>query len=213
MYTLYGFPVSNYYNMVKLALLEKGLEFEEVTTRPNQEAAYLVKSPMGKIPCLEVGEGPISETNVILDYLEEVSGKPPFYPADPFQKAKVKELMKSTELYLELVARRLLGGVFFGEKLSEELKNEVRGQLEKGTSALNKLLKFGPYAAGEKFTYADIVLYYTVTLANMATQKGLGINLEDKLTGLSDWLALMEQNSHVQVVNADRDAALKAMAG
>ena len=111
MYKLYGFPISNYYNMVKLALLEKGLEFEEVMTRPNQEATYLAKSPMGKIPCLEVGEGPISETNVILDYLEDISGGTPLHPADPFQKAKVRELMKSTELYLELVARRLLGGV------------------------------------------------------------------------------------------------------
>jgi glutathione S-transferase len=31
MLKLYGFSVSNYYNMVKLALLEKGLPFEEVT--------------------------------------------------------------------------------------------------------------------------------------------------------------------------------------
>ncbi len=30
MLMLYGFSVSNYYNMVKLALLEKGLPFEEV---------------------------------------------------------------------------------------------------------------------------------------------------------------------------------------
>ena len=30
MFKLYGFAVSNYYNMVKLALLEKGLPFEEV---------------------------------------------------------------------------------------------------------------------------------------------------------------------------------------
>ena len=30
MLKLYGFAVSNYYNMVKLALLEKGLVLEEV---------------------------------------------------------------------------------------------------------------------------------------------------------------------------------------
>ncbi len=29
MLTLYGFAASNYYNKVKLALLEKGLHFEE----------------------------------------------------------------------------------------------------------------------------------------------------------------------------------------
>ena len=34
MFKLYGFSVSNYYNMVKLALLEKGLPFEEVTFYP-----------------------------------------------------------------------------------------------------------------------------------------------------------------------------------
>lgn len=213
MFKLYGFPVSNYYNMVKLALLEKGFEFEEVMMRPSQDADYLGKSPMGKVPCLEVGEGAISETSVILDFLEDVSSDTRFYPEDPYARAKVKEIMKATELYLELVARRLLGGVFFGETLSDELKAEVTTQIEKGAAALNRLLKFEPYAAGKDMTYADIVLYYTVTLGNMATQKALGIDLQDKLPGLRDWLVLMGKNPLVQKVNNDRDAALKAMAG
>ena len=34
MLKLYGFAVSNYYNMVKLALLEKGVAFEEVPFFP-----------------------------------------------------------------------------------------------------------------------------------------------------------------------------------
>jgi len=36
MLKLYGFSVSNYYNMVKLALLEKGLAFEEVPFLPGK---------------------------------------------------------------------------------------------------------------------------------------------------------------------------------
>lgn len=36
MLKLYGFSVSNYYNMVKLALLEKGLPFEEVLFYPGR---------------------------------------------------------------------------------------------------------------------------------------------------------------------------------
>ncbi|HBD11810.1 MAG TPA: glutathione S-transferase [Porticoccaceae bacterium] len=213
MMKLYGFPVSNYYNMVKLALLEKGFEFEEVTTRPSQDEDYLVKSPMGKIPCLEVAEGPLSETGVILDFLDDVSSDIRFYPDDPYQKAKVKELMKSTELYLELVARRLYPAAFFGEALAEALKAEVRQQLQRGSAALNKLLKFGPYAAGQNYTYADIVLYYTVTLGELATQKALGLSLKDQIPGLEDWIRLMEQNSFVQRVNADREKAMAAMMG
>ncbi len=38
MLKLYGFSVSNYYNMVKLALLEKGLPFEEVPFYAGQTA-------------------------------------------------------------------------------------------------------------------------------------------------------------------------------
>ena len=41
MLKLYGFPVSNYTNMVELALLEKGLPFEYVTTYPAQTDEFL----------------------------------------------------------------------------------------------------------------------------------------------------------------------------
>jgi glutathione S-transferase len=170
MLKLYGFPVSNYYNMVKLALLEKGFEFEEVIMRPSQESDYLAKSPMGKVPCLEAAEGFLSETNVILDFLEDISPGVPFYPENHFARAKVRELMKSIELYLELVARQLYRGVFFGETLSEELKNKVKPELEKGLTALKRLLVFSPYAAGDNLTYADLMLYYTANLAGMAAK-------------------------------------------
>jgi glutathione S-transferase len=211
MFKLYGFPVSNYYNMVKLTLLEKGFEFEEVITRPSQEEDYLSKSPMGKIPCLEVKEGAITETNVIFDFLEDLSSDVPLYPEKPYQRAKVRELSKSIELYLELVTRQLLGAVFFGAPADEHLNEKVNVELDKGVAALNRILIFGPFAAGEQMTYADFMLYYTVTLGNMATKKALGRDLCDELPGLTAWLTMMDDNPLVQKVNADRDAALKAM--
>ena len=211
MFKLYGFPVSNYYNMVKLTLLEKGFEFEEVITRPSQEEGYLSKSPMGKIPCLEVKEGALTETNVIFDFLEDLSPEVPLYPEDAYARAKVRELSKSIELYLELVTRQLLGAVFFGEPADEQLNEKVGAELDKGVAALNRLLIFGPFAAGEAMSYADFMLYYSVTLGNMATQKALGRDLCDELPGLAAWLTMMDGNPLVQKVNADRDAALKEM--
>lgn len=211
MFKLYGFPVSNYYNMVKLTLLEKGFEFEEVNTRPSQEEDYLSKSPMGKVPCLEVKEGAITETNVIFDFLEDLSSDVPLYPENPYQRAKVRELSKSIELYLELVTRQLLGAVFFGAPADAQLNEKVNAELDKGVAALNRILIFSPFAAGEQMTYADFMLYYTVTLGNMATKKALGRDLCDELPGLTAWLTMMDGNPLVQKVNADRDAALKAM--
>lgn len=213
MFKLYGFPVSNYYNMVKLALLHKGLAFEEVIMRPSQEQDYLSKSPMGKIPCLETSDGFISETNVILDFLDEAYPDKALLPKEPFARAKVRELSKSIELYVELVARQLYRGVFFGEKLSEELKIKVRPELEKGVVALKRLLRFGPYAAGAQLTQADLVLYYTANLAGMAAKRVYGIDLAADVDGLGDWQQMMDKNPLVQQVNRDRDQALKSLAG
>jgi len=213
MIKLHGFPVSNYYNMVKLALLEKGFEYEEVPTRPNQEKDFLTKSPMGKIPCLEVREGFLTETNVILDFIEDTFWGHALLPEDAFGKAKVRELMKSTELYLELPARELYGEVFFQQKVSDETKAAVKEKLDKGVAALNHLLSFSPYAVGSAMTYADIVLYYTVTMADMAVQKIYGTSLTEDILGLDDWLELMGSNSYVQQVNRDRDAGIKQLAG
>jgi len=72
MLKLHGFSVSNYTNMIKQCLLEKGIEFEQIDARPSQEDEFLAKSPMGKIPCLETADGFLVETSTILDYLEEV---------------------------------------------------------------------------------------------------------------------------------------------
>ncbi len=213
MFKLYGFPVSNYYNMVKLALLHKGLAFEEIIMRPSQEQDYLSKSPMGKIPCLQTSDGFISETNVILDFLDEAYPDKALLPKEHFARAKVRELSKSIELYVELVARQLYRGVFFGETLSEELKIKVRPELEKGVVALKRLLQFSPYAAGEQLTQADLVLYYTANLAGMAAKRVYGIDLAMEVEGLRDWQQMMDKNPLVQQVNRDRDQALKSLAG
>ena len=57
MLTLYGFGVSNYFNMIKLALEIKGIEYKTIILYPNQSPEYLSKSPMGKVPALETEHG------------------------------------------------------------------------------------------------------------------------------------------------------------
>ena len=50
MLKLHGFAVSNYFNMVKLALLEKGLDFEVKVVHGSQDPDFLAISPRGKVP-------------------------------------------------------------------------------------------------------------------------------------------------------------------
>ena len=158
MIKLHGAPLSNYYNTVKTAMLEKNIPFEAVFSPPSQDPAYLAKSPMGKIPCIETEAGFLSETHAILDYLEELQPTPALLPADLFARAKVRELVQSIELYVELVARRGLG-VLFGREVATDVKDGIASDLPKGIAAINKLVKFTPWIAGNQFTYADLSGY------------------------------------------------------
>ncbi len=54
MLTLYGFAASNYYNKVKLALMEKGIAFEEALRWPDQTDGEI--SPLHKVPYLKDGD-------------------------------------------------------------------------------------------------------------------------------------------------------------
>jgi glutathione S-transferase len=71
MIKLCGFAVSNYYNKVKLALLEKDIPFEEVLVWTDRSPDLLRKSPLGKVPYIETEQGALCESQVILDYLEQ----------------------------------------------------------------------------------------------------------------------------------------------
>ena len=114
MLKLGGFAVSNYYNKVKIALLEKGVPFEEDLVYTSQKEEMLKRSPMGKVPFIETPAGSLCESQVICDYLEDAYPAHPLYPADPFARAKVRELCIYIDMHVELVTRELYYQVFFG---------------------------------------------------------------------------------------------------
>jgi glutathione S-transferase len=211
MLKLHGFSVSNYTNMVKQCLLEKGIEFEQIDARPSQEDEFLAKSPMGKIPCLETADGFLIETSAILDYLEDVYPRPPMYPADPFAKARAREIIHVTELYIELAARRHLGNAFFGRERSEEAMAEVRPQVEKGLRAFSQLVEFGPYVMGSEFGSADVFVYHSFRLAGQVLKRTYDWDIMAEVPGLTGHIAAMDERDVTRRVIADHEEALAAL--
>jgi glutathione S-transferase len=208
MLKLHGFSASNYYNVAKLALLEKALPFEEVLVYagagPRYRPDYLKASPIGKVPCLETEHGYLSETRPILDYLEAL--QPSLYPQDPFAKAKLRELMQVIELYLELQARRLLPNFFARKPPSERVANEILGALEMGVRALRALASFEQFVFGETFTAGDIVALVHLPVVRQVVQKTLGQDPLAGVPGLDEYLERLDQRPTVQRVRADARA-------
>ncbi len=201
MLTLCGFSASNYYNKVKLALLEKGLPFTEQLTWVGETDRNA--SPLGKVPYLQTSQGTLCESAVMADYIETAYPEPPLLPADPFAAAKVRELITFMELHLELVARNLYPQAFFGGSVSESAREKVGAQLEKNIAAFGQLAKFSPYLAGDSFTMADCAAIVHLPLVASATKIVYG---RDYLADLPvrNYLARMGERPHVQRVNADR---------
>jgi len=213
MITLHGSPISNYYNKVKLALLEKGVPFEEkLVDLKDKGEAVLAASPLGKIPFLTTPQGSLCESQVILEWLEAVQPEPPLLPRDPFAAAKVRELATFIDWQLEMAVRQLYGMAFFGAApLSESNQARIRREIEQKIAGVRRLLKFAPYAAGDTFTIADCSAFNTLPLVGMSTRAVYG---EDLLAAAGvaykPYLKFIGERPSAQKVVADRKAAQAA---
>ena len=208
MLTLCGFSASNYYNKVKLALLEKGVPFEESLQWVGE--VDLDCTPLGKVPYLKTEQGALCESAVIAEYLEDRYPEHALMPAEPFARAKVRELTTFVELHLELEARKLYPQAFFGGMVSEGAQKAVAKQLDKSVAAFAKLAQFSPFIAGEQFTLADCAAIVHLPLVSAASKAVLGRDVLADLP-VRDYLKRMAERPHVQTVNADRKTNTEAM--
>lgn len=208
MLKLCGFSASNYYNKVKLALLEKKVPFEEVLAWIGETDP--VASPLGKVPYIITDSGPLCESEVIVEYLEAAYPGTPLLPADPLQAGKVRELVVFMELYLELTARELYPEAFFGGKVSDNVKERQHKLLTRYIAGFTKLAKFSPYIAGDTFTLADCAAVVHLPLVSAATKIIYGTDMLADLP-VKEYVKTLGERPSVQKVNADRKANTEVM--
>ena len=212
MLKLGGFAVSNYYNKVKVALIEKGVPFEEVYCLTSQDEGYRRRSPMGKVPYLEVEGQCLCESQVICEYLEDTQPQTPLYPKDAFERARVRELITIIELHMELVARRLYTQAFFGGTVSDETKTQVEKELAKGARAFKQLAKFSPFVAGASLTLADCVAGVHLPLVSLASKIVYGRDALEDCAQVKPYLKMLNERPAFRKMNDERKAATEAMA-
>jgi glutathione S-transferase len=212
MLKLCGFAVSNYYNKVKIALLEKGVAFEEELVWTSQKEDMLARSPLGKVPFIATEHGNLSESSVINEYIEDAYPQTPLLPADKWQRAKVLELVNLLDMHLELHARRLYPGAFFGGSVSDETREQVKKELDKGAGALARLAAWGPFIAGDQLTLADCSAFVHLPLISASTKWAYGADILGGIAQVRPYLSMMKARPHMQKVEADRKAGLELMA-
>ena len=214
MLKLCGFHISNYFNKARIAMLEKGVDFElDPTCKPSQDEAFLARTPMGKVPFMEMdGGAQLSESQVICEYLEDAYPQKPLYPRDPLERARVRELITIMELHMELVARRLYGQVFFGRPpVSEDAKRAIEKDLAKGVRAFRWRAKFDPYVAGSELTLADCAAFVHLPLVSLTSKAAFGQDMLESMPQVKPYIKMLGERPAFRTVNEDRKAAQAAM--
>lgn len=188
----------------------KGIEFEAIQTYPNQTPEYLAIVPTGKVPALETPQGVLIETNVILEYLDDVSPNYPLIGGTAFEKARIRELMKMVELYIELPARRCHTEAFWGVPVADITKTEVKRALLSGMQAIARVASFSPYLAGDKLSAADIFFLYSADLASAVAKKLYDIDLLEEAPGAKALFDTLNKMPEVQAIANDKNEAVPA---
>ncbi|MCX7892969.1 MAG: glutathione S-transferase [Burkholderiales bacterium] len=212
MLKLCGFAASNYYNKVKMQLMEKGVPFAEELVWASQKDEVLARTPIGKVPFIEVDGWQLAESQPIGEYIEEAYPEKPLLPRDPMARAKVRELIEFIELHLELVVRRLYREAFFGGTVSDETKKEVERDLAKGIRAFRALAKFAPFVAGAELTLADCAAAQHLPLVSMATKRIYGRDFFEDFPQVAAYVKAMNARPSMQKIVEDRKANAKLMA-
>jgi glutathione S-transferase len=139
-----------YVQRAMIALTEKGVSFERIDVDlANKPDWFVAISPLGKTPVLQVGDVPIFESAVILEYLEE-TGPKPLHPVDPLIRAEHRAWIEFGSAILNDIAG------FYAAKDEATFKTKT-AQLEQRFARLEARIKAAPWFDGENFSLVDAV--------------------------------------------------------
>lgn len=156
------------------AMNYKGMDYAILDAGTLQRDELFKLSPLGKVPSLMIDGKPLAESMAILEYIEEKFPTPPLIPADPYQKAKVREICEMVNGTIHAVQASKVTKFFIPNASEDQIIQFRKRWIETHLPLLQPLLfKESAYALGKEFSLADI--FVTPIFA-----KGLGFGMEAK---------------------------------
>jgi glutathione S-transferase len=198
MIKLYDYPQCPFCRKVRVALAEKGIEYEKVFVdlrkKEQKSEDFLKLNPYGKVPVLVKNGVVIYESTVINEYLEEKYPEPPLMPTSPEDRSRVRILVDFCEshfhhpwfnIYMQMTFRPV-------DKRDKELIEKSKDELNKHLSYLNQLLEKSDYLAGN-YSLADIAFTPRVVLLD-----SFGISVSSEFGNLADWIERIKSRPSYQ---------------
>ncbi|BCH02592.1 glutathione S-transferase [Mesorhizobium sp. 131-2-5] len=158
---LYGADYSVYVRIARMALEEKGIDYElmplDIFAAEGIPAWYLEHHPFGRIPAFEHDGFRLFETNAITRYVDEAFDGPALQPADTRGRARMGQMTGMLDAY----GYRAMVWDVAVERLEKPQPDEtlIASGLSQAQTVLRVLTSLkapGPWLLGDHVTLADL---------------------------------------------------------
>jgi glutathione S-transferase len=197
--TLYHDVPSSNSDRVKIALAEKGLDWEGIRVRlANKEqkaTEFLRLNPYGKIPVLVEDGKVLFESCIINEYLDEKYPEPPLMPQDPYLRGRGRVLVDyalnyAHEPYWDLRGEMRKPEAERNAKIVEDKRRDLRVLLEYLEAALGN----------KAFFLGDLSLTDIAIVPRLLRAETYGALPAPNLPRLNAWLERMKQRPSVNAI-------------
>ena len=149
-----------------IALEESGLPFDavcvDIRAGDNSRPEYLSINPSGIVPALAVGDTVVTESQAILSFIADVSGRDLLPRPGTLARAKAHEWMNWISSTLHVTYRSIFRPqVYSGEDAAAAAAVRVHAmeKLKSNLAEVERRLGDGPYALGTSFSVVDPYLF------------------------------------------------------
>ena len=193
---LYGAAYNVYVRAVRLALAEKGIDYQlieiDLGSEEGAPANYLHHQSFMRIPAFEHEGARLYEASAITRYIDEAFDGPPLMPRYPRERAHVNQIISIIEnygyrpmvwsIFIERCRAAVAGRVADEDKIAAALP-----QVAFALDALEHMTsERGPHVTGDQLTLADLHLAAMLAYGTLAPE---GVELVEARPRLKRWWA------------------------
>lgn len=212
---LYSGPLSLFTGKVRVALAEKGLDYELVSvpfTRKGYQPKHpdvLAANPKAQVPVLVDGPLTVYDSTLIFEYLEDRYPEPPLYPRDPAERARCRQLEAASDELLFPHVFELISEVFYkpdGAGRDDARVARAGAAIVQHYDGLERRIVPGAFLCGA-FGVADIAYFLTISFAG-----NFGVSPGDGQPTLQAWYGQVAARPSIAAEMAGLGAAMATLA-